>query len=162
MRDDHRGQCLYCGLEIPSVSDFCSISCEAYFSCLGSEDLHEEPKNNIDAYGIFTVDLWASGNFTIDTIRNMDEKEGAFKSLAIMSLGAAGETGEVIEHVKKFLRDGNLDLEALKLELGDMVYYWARLCKFFNLEPSEVIAANVRKLESRKARGTIRGSGDNR
>ncbi len=115
MRDDHRGQCLYCGLYIPSGSDFCSVSCEAYFSCLGSEDLHEEPKNNIDAYGIFTVDLWASGNFTIDTIRNMDEKEGAFKSLAI-----------------------------------------------FNLEPSEVIAANVRKLESRKARGTIRGSGDNR
>ena len=117
---------------------------------------------DVDNYGDFTVDLWASGNYTIGKIRNMEDRVAAERSLAIMALGAAGETGEVVEHVKKFLRDGNLDLEALKLELGDMVYYWARLSRFFGFLPSEVLAANVQKLESRRARGKIQGSGDNR
>jgi len=118
--------------------------------------------NDIDKYGEFTVDLWASGNYTIDTIWNMETRVAAERSLSIMALGAAGETGEVIEHVKKFLRDGKLDREALLKEFGDQVYYWARLVKFFGFLPSEVLAANIEKLESRRARGVIKGSGDNR
>ena len=119
--------------------------------------------NNIDDYGQFTVDLWVSGKpeITIDNFFTTDHPD-AKHSLTIMALGAAGETGEVVEHIKKFIRDGSLSATELKKELGDMVYYWARLCRFFNFQPSEVLAANVEKLESRKARGVIRGSGDNR
>lgn len=137
---------------------------EAYWAGLGPEDCEADPRDrtrdlmrDINEYANFTCRMWVSGNETVDNVDNPN-----IRSLAIMSLGAAGETGEVVELVKKYIRDGRLDMDNLKKELGDMVYYWARLCKYFNLEPSEVLAANVEKLESRRARGKIRGSGDNR
>lgn len=110
------------------------------------------PKD-IDQFGQFTVDIWFSGG-------GGDTKDE--KSLSIMSLGLAGESGEVLEHIKKLIRDGNLNRDALKKELGDVAYYWARICRYFDFQPSEIINANVEKLESRKARGVMRGDGDNR
>lgn len=103
---------------------------------------------NIDKYGEFTCEMWLS----------KDDERG----LAVMSLGLGGEAGEVQEHIKKHFRDGKLDLDALKKELGDVVYYWARICRYFGFQPSEVLQANIDKLESRRARGTLRGDGDNR
>ena len=107
---------------------------------------------DIDAYGDFTVEMWMA-----DPSAELDERQ-----LAIMALGLPGEVGEVIELLKKRLRDGTFDRENLCKELGDVAYYWARLCRAFGLQPSEVLAANIEKLESRRARGTMRGSGDNR
>lgn len=75
------------------------------------------------------------------------------RDLFIMSLGLAGETGEAVEHVKKYVRDGNLDLEKFALELGDVVHYWTRICQYFGLSPEEVFAMNVEKLEKRKLEG---------
>ena len=79
-----------------------------------------------------------------------------------MTMGLAGEVGEVTEHIKKYYRDGVLDMSALKKELGDVAFYWARLCMYFGKKPSEILAKNVDKLEGRVARGTTRGNGDNR
>lgn len=107
---------------------------------------------DIDQFGQYTKDNWFS----------TDENEDPTRALTIMSLGLAGETGEVLEKIKKQFRDGAVDLPALKLELGDVAFYWARICKHFGFEPSEVIAANIAKLDSRRARGTRRGSGDYR
>lgn len=107
---------------------------------------------DIDAYGDFTVEMWMS-----DPNGELDEKQ-----LAIMSLGLPGEVGEVVELLKKRLRDGTFDRDNLRKELGDVAYYWARLCRAFDLQPSEVLAANIEKLESRRARGTMHGSGDDR
>lgn len=107
---------------------------------------------DIDQYGKYTSDNWFSTN----------ENEDPTRALTIMSLGLAGETGEVIEHVKKQIRDGTLDLPGLKLELGDVVFYWARICKHFGFEPSDVLDANIAKLDSRRARGKQSGSGDYR
>jgi len=108
--------------------------------------------NDIDKFGQYTVDNWFSS----------EENPDPTRALFIMSLGLAGETGEVMEKIKKQIRDGTVDLPALKLELGDVVFYWARICKHFGFEPSEVIEANIAKLDSRRARGTRRGSGDYR
>lgn len=105
----------------------------------------------IDDYADWTVGFWFSGH-------NRPEKE----SLAIMGLGLAGEAGEVVEHIKKFIRDDHIDRDALKKELGDQLYYWARICKQFDFEPTEVIRANVEKLTSRSERGKLRGDGDDR
>lgn len=106
--------------------------------------------NDVDKYGEFTEAMWFSGN----------GKEDA--DLAIMSLGLSGETGEVMEHVKKLFRDKHLDKEELKKELGDVVFYWARIVRFFGFLPSDILSANIAKLESRRERGTQRGDGDNR
>ena len=83
------------------------------------------------------------------------------------ALKLAGEAGEVAEKVGKIMRDGegeptDADITALRAELGDVLWYVAMMADDLGLSLSDVAAANLEKLASRKARGTIQGSGDNR
>jgi NTP pyrophosphatase (non-canonical NTP hydrolase) len=71
--------------------------------------------------------------------------------LAYLGLGLAGEAGEVVEHVKKRLRDGTWDPDRMAEELGDVVYYWACLCVAAGRSPSAVLAASAAKIEARLA-----------
>lgn len=103
----------------------------------------------LEAYVAWTRTMWHS--------ESLEERD-----LTIMSLGLAGETGEVIELLKKRVRDGNLDLKNLTKELGDVLYYWSMLCNAFGISPTNVIDVNMDKLTSRHQRGTLHGSGDDR
>ncbi len=83
------------------------------------------------------------------------------------TLGLCGESGEVAEKVKKIFRDNNgivTDESKLKLEkeLGDVLWYVAQLATELNLSLDEIATNNIRKLQSRKERNQIHGSGDNR
>jgi NTP pyrophosphatase (non-canonical NTP hydrolase) len=83
------------------------------------------------------------------------------------TLGLANEAGEVAGKVKKIFRDkdGKLsaeDREALKSELGDVLWYLAQICTELDITLEEVAEANLEKLFSRKERNQIGGSGDNR
>ena len=83
------------------------------------------------------------------------------------TLGLVGEAGEVAEKVKKILRDngGRLDanrVQEIKKELGDVLWYIAALCRELGLEMDEVAQLNIEKLQSRKKRNKLGGSGDNR
>jgi len=73
--------------------------------------------------------------------------------------GLAAESGEFIEVPKKILFQGKaLTDEAvfhMKRELGDVMWYWINACRALNLDPNDVIAENVRKLESRYPGGTF-------
>lgn len=82
--------------------------------------------------------------------------------LVYPALGLAGETGEVAEKIKKSIRDGNLDVEGLKKELGDVLWYIAAIANDMGFDLSEIAQMNLDKLESRKNRGVLGGSGDNR
>jgi NTP pyrophosphatase (non-canonical NTP hydrolase) len=82
-------------------------------------------------------------------------------------LGLVGETGEIAEKVKKVVRDHDnfmeeIDVEDLKKELGDVMWYVAVLADHFDISLDEVAKINVAKLASRKERGVLSGSGDNR
>ena len=71
------------------------------------------------------------------------------------------------DKVKKVLRDreGVFDpetREAIKLELGDVLWYVAQLARELGYDLDEVASANLDKLASRAARDRIRGSGDHR
>ena len=77
------------------------------------------------------------------------------------TLGLCGEAGEVAEKVKKHMRDGK-SLIGLGLELGDVLWYISALADDLGVTLEEVAQANVDKLQSRKDRGKIGGSGDNR
>ena len=37
----------------------------------------------------------------------------------------------------------------MKRELGDVIWYWINACRALGLDPNDVIAENVRKLEAR-------------
>lgn len=77
------------------------------------------------------------------------------------ALGLCGETGEVAEKIKKHIRDGR-SLEGVGLELGDVLWYISALADDLGVSLEEIAQSNVDKLKSRKERGKIGGSGDNR
>lgn len=79
-----------------------------------------------------------------------------------LALGLVGESGEVAEKVKKLIRDGNLDQELFKKELGDVFWYLVRLCQWAGVHPSEVLTSNIIKLKDRQNRNKLHGSGDTR
>lgn len=82
-------------------------------------------------------------------------------------LGIAGETGELIEKIKKLFRDKNgiIDQEfkdnVIK-EMGDIQWYQARLADWFDIEYNIIAKTNIEKLQSRKKRNKLHGDGDNR
>ena len=43
----------------------------------------------------------------------------------------------------------------MKRELGDVMWYWINACRALNLDPNEVIAENVNKLEARYPGGSF-------
>lgn len=68
-------------------------------------------------------------------------------------IGLAAESGELAEIPKKIFFQGKpYNEEArfhMKRELGDIMWYWVNACRALNLDPNEVIAENVNKLQSR-------------
>lgn len=82
-------------------------------------------------------------------------------------LGLNGEAGEVAEKLKKIIRDHGGELndtqrDALIKELGDVLWYVAACCHELDVPMQEVAQRNLDKLASRKRRGVISGSGDER
>jgi NTP pyrophosphatase (non-canonical NTP hydrolase) len=89
------------------------------------------------------------------------------KNFVYPALGLGGETGEVLEKIKKIIRDNNGKItpkikEDLKKEMGDVLWYLSNLASEIGLSLDEVAEENIRKLYSRKERGKIHGSGDDR
>ena len=75
------------------------------------------------------------------------------------ALGLAAETGEFCEIPKKMFFQGKPlneeNLFHMKRELGDIMWYWINACRALNLDPNEVIAENVKKLEARYPGGSF-------
>jgi NTP pyrophosphatase (non-canonical NTP hydrolase) len=83
------------------------------------------------------------------------------------TLGLTNEAGEVAGKIKKIFRDkdgviSETDREALKGELGDVLWYLTQICTELGLSLDEVAEHNIEKLYSRLERGKIGGDGDNR
>ena len=79
----------------------------------------------------------------------------------------AEEAGEVAGKYAKALRDcsGEISEErkgAIVKELGDVMWFVAELATCLNVDLVLVAEMNLQKLASRKARGKINGSGDDR
>lgn len=75
-------------------------------------------------------------------------------NLAVLSLGVAGEAGEVADYVKKHLGHGHkLDIDKLAKELGDVLWYVAVLSSAVGLTLQDVAQRNVDKLAARYPEG---------
>lgn len=91
---------------------------------------------------------------------------GSVMALAYVGLGL-GETGEVQGKLKKILRDSGGVISddtrrELAKEIGDVLWYAARLADELDLSLEVIAQNNLDKLLSRKERGVLTGSGDNR
>lgn len=89
--------------------------------------------------------------------------KGSLSGLMYTGLGL-GEAGEVQGKIKKLYRDGNdtSKYQAIMEELGDLLWYVAATANELGYPLNIVAERNIEKLQSRKERGVLGGSGDNR
>jgi NTP pyrophosphatase (non-canonical NTP hydrolase) len=73
------------------------------------------------------------------------------RTLLEVGLGFASEVGEVAGVLSKWLRDDEPRRDRLVDELGDVAYYWARLCVVAGVSPSTLLARSRAQIEWRRA-----------
>jgi NTP pyrophosphatase (non-canonical NTP hydrolase) len=97
-----------------------------------------------------------------------ETNEDIIKLLAVTYDGLGlGEAGEIQGKIKKIIRDdgGNITpehIEAIKGELSDILWYISSMCDTLGIKMEDVATYNIKKLKSRRDRGVLHGSGDNR
>lgn len=84
-----------------------------------------------------------------------------------LTLGLTSESGEVADKFKKIIRNkgGKFtaeDYEAIKKELGDVLWYLSMIADELGLSFDDVASANLAKLADRQTRNVIKSTGDNR
>jgi NTP pyrophosphatase (non-canonical NTP hydrolase) len=87
------------------------------------------------------------------------------------TLGLAGEAGEVVEKIKKLMRNDGVETpdelsvekrdEIIK-EMGDVLWYLSQLASEIGVPFDTVAERNIEKLASRMERGVLNSEGDNR
>lgn len=97
----------------------------------------------------------------------LNKKYGYGDRITYPTLGLASEAGEVAGKVKKVLRDNAgvftpESKEAIAYEISDCLWYIAAIAEDLGFSLDTVAHMNITKLEDRRARGVISGSGDSR
>ena len=92
---------------------------------------------------------------------------GTIQGLTYTILGLTNEAGEVAGKLKKIMRDSDgqltdADRKDIQKELGDVLWYQAMVAWELALQLEDSAQGNLDKLNSRKERGVLGGSGDNR
>ncbi len=129
-------------------------------------------KIDLDRYQEFVEAVTSQPSNDLTTFMNRcDELDGNYVGngehgpdinvplLLTACLGLAAESGEFCEIPKKIFFQGKpLNEENvfhMKRELGDIIWYWVNACRALNLDPNDVIAENVEKLEARYPGGSF-------
>jgi len=119
---------------------------------------------NLNSYYDFVSAVTSDeSNSTVAMATRMQETEAEsgvnIALLMTAAIGMAAEGGEFAEIPKKVVFQGKPLDEAtqfhMKRELGDIMWYWMNACRALNLDPNEVIAENVNKLEQRYPGGSF-------
>lgn len=132
----------------------------------------------------YDVHHWGAGSiceFGIKYYQDQARKTAVYGYPDYPLAALAEEVGEVMGKLAKFGRKNNLPLyqviecaadpytddqkklrEEVSKEMGDVIWQWVNLCHELNLNPAQVMADNIEKLQGRKERGTLEGSGDER
>lgn len=85
-------------------------------------------------------------NYQVDAVGTL----GPDRDIKSLALGVGGEAGEVMEIIKKGTRPGKeIDVEHLKEEIGDVLWYLAVLADTLDLDLEEIALNNIEKLAKR-------------
>jgi NTP pyrophosphatase (non-canonical NTP hydrolase) len=88
----------------------------------------------------------ARGEYSFD-----DPRHGR---IAIASMGLAGETGELVDMLKKWIGHGHeLSLTEVEKELGDILWYISEIATTLELRLDQIAAKNMDKLVARYPEG---------
>lgn len=89
----------------------------------------------------------------IDAIIQLNEDGCNIARLDTAFTGLCSESGEANDLVKKLKFHGKEWSPAIRehliKELGDVAWYWAQACLALDVDPEDVLIANVKKLEAR-------------
>lgn len=127
------------------------------FDYMDDEEIHFADESDLDAYQ-----------------EQADEFCFYPGTLIYPALGLASEAGEVADKIKKLLRDDEMPLsedfnaldiplekrEAMAHELGDCLFYIAVTASDLGYSLSTIADMNIAKLQDRKDRDVLSGSGD--
>ncbi|MDD5651417.1 MAG: nucleoside triphosphate pyrophosphohydrolase family protein [Candidatus Nanoarchaeia archaeon] len=102
----------------------------------------------------------------LEKYSNLPDEIIKYMGLAYTANGL-GEVGEVQGKIKKILRDNggtitNEHRTEIKKEIGDCLWYLAAMCNELQISLQDAAEENLKKLQSRKERSVLTGSGDNR
>jgi NTP pyrophosphatase (non-canonical NTP hydrolase) len=97
-----------------------------------------------DSEGLVTVDeyqKWAWSNF----------KKGTFRDVIThCALGIGGESGEIIDPIKKYIEFGvGFNHAEMALEIGDALHYLVVLADRLGFTMTQIMEMNKAKLEAR-------------
>lgn len=93
----------------------------------------------------------------------IDVPEHDLAQLVCGTLGMCGESGEVADYLKKYIfHEHPLDLEIVKKELGDVLWYIALCCDAINISIDEIMQINIDKLKKRYPDGFSKEASINR
>lgn len=120
---------------------------------------------DLNKYTEFVAQVTSNCSADVDTlVARIAELESKYTGINLSllltaAIGLPAEVGEFSEIPKKIFFQGKpLNDEAvfhMKRELGDIIWYWITACTALGLDPNEVIAENVKKLESRYPGGSF-------
>jgi len=125
----------------------------------------------LDEYQEFTNETAIYGDSAAEAVRVAQTSTGAtlekWMNLAYPAGKLNGESGEIAEEIFKAMRDDKCEItperkQKIRNELGDALYYIARIAKHLDIPLSVVAEENIQKLRSRKDRGVLKGSGSDR
>ena len=91
-----------------------------------------------------------------ETAFYVDRNKHSMLELAYIGLGLGGEAGETVDTIKKAIRTGDpLTMHLPEVqgkiinELGDLLWYMARVMEFYNVTFEELAQGNLEKLSKR-------------
>lgn len=100
--------------------------------------------------------------WTRETAVYPSKEKGNATAVTYCTLGVVGEAGEIANMWKKVLRRGYItasESEGIRAaiidELGDVMWYVARLADEMHVPLEEVLTRNIEKLEARKREGNV-------
>lgn len=110
----------------------------------------------LNQYSKFVEQVTSSESNHYNEMHNKVEKLNEKVNMSLLitgGLGLSSETGEFNEILKKVIFQGKPlnddNIFHMKRELGDILWYWVNACRALNLNPTDVLQENIKKLESR-------------